>query len=83
MTRKAKSNKLVDMILGNINKGVTTHSRIANFCENHSFVSFFELIRIEDALKDLDRMMAMQKEFNNFKRNEVWNLVLRAPRGDE
>jgi hypothetical protein len=28
----------VDQILGDISKGVTTHSRIANFCEHYSFV---------------------------------------------
>jgi hypothetical protein len=30
----------VDQILGDINKGVTTRSRLANFCEHYSFVSF-------------------------------------------
>jgi hypothetical protein len=29
----------IDMILGDIQKGVTTRSRIANFCENYYFVS--------------------------------------------
>jgi hypothetical protein len=42
--------------------GVTTRSRLANF-------------RIEEALQDLDWVLAMQEELNNFKRNEVWNLV--------
>jgi hypothetical protein len=38
-------------------------------------VSSLEPFRIEDALKDLDWVVAMQEELNNFKRNEVWNLV--------
>jgi hypothetical protein len=42
------------MILGDIQKGVTTRSRIANLCENYSFVSSLEPFRVEDALKDLD-----------------------------
>jgi hypothetical protein len=31
-----------DQILGDISKGVTTRSHIANFCENYSFVSSIE-----------------------------------------
>jgi hypothetical protein len=30
----------VDNILGDIKKGVTTRSRVANFCEHNSFISF-------------------------------------------
>jgi hypothetical protein len=40
----------VDQILGDISKGVTTHSRLANFCEHYSFVSSIEPFRVEDAL---------------------------------
>jgi hypothetical protein len=32
----------VDHILSDISKGVTTHSRLANFCEHYSFVSSIE-----------------------------------------
>jgi hypothetical protein len=67
----------VDQILGNINKGVTTRSRLANFCEHYSFVSSIEPFRIEEALQDSDWVLAMQEELNNFKRNEVWSLVPR------
>jgi hypothetical protein len=38
-------------------------------------VSSIEPYRIEDALRDLDWVLAMQEELNNFTRNEVWNLV--------
>jgi hypothetical protein len=40
----------VDQILGDISKGLTTHSRIANFSEHYSFVSFIEPFRVEEAL---------------------------------
>jgi hypothetical protein len=40
----------VDQILGDISKGVTTHSRLANFCEHYSFVSSIEPFRVEKAL---------------------------------
>jgi hypothetical protein len=67
----------VDQILGDISKGVTNRSRLANFCEHYSFVSSTELFRVEEALQNLDWVLAMQEELNNFKRNEVWSLVPR------
>jgi hypothetical protein len=67
----------VDQILGDISKGVTTHSRLANFCEHYSFVSSIEPFRVEEALRDPNWVLAMQEELNNFKRNEVWSLVPR------
>jgi hypothetical protein len=67
----------IDQILGDISKGVTTRSRLANFCEHYSFVSSIEPCRVEEALQDPDWVLAMQEELNNFKRNEVWSLVPR------
>jgi hypothetical protein len=64
-------NHPVDQFLGDISKGVTTHSRLANFCEHDSFISSIEPFRVEEALRDPDWVLAMQKELNNFKRNEV------------
>jgi hypothetical protein len=32
---------------------------------------------VEQALEDPDWIIAMEEELNNFKRNEVWELVLR------
>jgi hypothetical protein len=43
-------NHPVDQILGDISKGVTTHSRLANVCEHYSFVSSIEPFRVEEAL---------------------------------
>jgi hypothetical protein len=65
----------VNSILGDIHKGVTTRSRVAHFCEHYSFVSSIEPYMIEDVLRDLDWVVAMQEELNNFTRNEVWHLV--------
>jgi hypothetical protein len=72
-----KMNKIIDRILSDIHKGVTTRSRVAHFCEHYSFVSSIEPYRVEDALRDLDWVLAMQEELNNFTRNEVWHLVPR------
>jgi hypothetical protein len=43
-------NHPVDQILGDISKGVTTRSRLSNFCEHYSFVSSIEPFRVEEAL---------------------------------
>jgi hypothetical protein len=67
----------VDNILGSIRRGVTTRSRLANFCEFCSFVSSLEPLKVEEALSDPDWIIAMQEELNNFTRNEVWSLVAR------
>jgi hypothetical protein len=48
----------VNSILGDINKGVTTRSRVAHFCEHYSFVSSMEPYSIEDALRDPDWVVA-------------------------
>jgi hypothetical protein len=52
-------NHPVDQILGDISKGVTTCSRLANFCEHYSFVSSVEPFRVEEALQDPDWVLAM------------------------
>jgi hypothetical protein len=45
---------------------------------NITHLFLFKPFKVEDALRDLDWMVAMQKELNNFKRNEVWSLVERS-----
>jgi hypothetical protein len=67
----------MNTILGDIQKGVTTRSRVAHFCEHYSFVFSIEPHKVEEALQDLDWVVAMQEELNNFTRNEVWHLVPR------
>jgi hypothetical protein len=73
----------VDQILGDISKGVTTRSHLANFCEHYSFVFSIEPFRVEEALQDPNWVLAMQEELNNFKRNEVWSLVPRPKKNVE
>jgi hypothetical protein len=67
----------LDQIIGDIQKGVQTRSRLASFCAHYSFVSFEEPENIEKALKDSDWVNSMHEELNNFERNEVWELVER------
>jgi hypothetical protein len=61
----------MNSILGDIHKGVTTRSHVAHFCEHYSFVSSIGPYRVEDASRDLDWVLAMQEELNNFTRIEV------------
>jgi hypothetical protein len=68
---------LVVNILGDIKKGITTRSRVATFCQYHTFVSSLEPFKVEDALCDPSWVVAMQKELNNSKQNQVWSLVKR------
>ena len=49
----------IDNILGSIRRGVTTCSRLANFCGHYSFVSSLEPLKVDEALGDLDWVMAM------------------------
>jgi hypothetical protein len=61
-----------------IRRGVTTRSRLKNFCAFYSFVSSLEPIKVEQALKDLDWVVAMQEELNNSERNQAQELVERS-----
>jgi hypothetical protein len=54
-------NHLVDQIMGDISKGATTRSCLANFCGHYSFVSSIDSFRVEEALQDLDWVLAMQE----------------------
>jgi hypothetical protein len=77
VSQNVQRDHTVDNILSDIEKEVTTRSRVANFCEHYSFVSSFNPFKVEDALCDPDWVVAMQEELNNFKRNKVWSLVER------
>jgi hypothetical protein len=67
----------IDQIVGDINKGLQTRSRLASFCEHYSFISCGERTRIEEALDDPDWVNAMHEELNIFAHNEVYELVKR------
>jgi hypothetical protein len=61
----------VDNVLDDIKKGVTTRSYVVNFYQHYLFVSSMKPFKVEDALRDLDWVVTMQEELNNFKKNEV------------
>jgi len=64
-------------IIGEISKGVSTHSRLRILCNNMNFVSQVEPRNIGETLCDEHWLMAMHEELNQFKRNGVWDLVLK------
>jgi hypothetical protein len=67
----------VDNILGSIQRGITTRSHLATFYGYYSFVFSLDPLKVVETLNDLNSVIAMQKELNNFTRNKVWELVAR------
>jgi hypothetical protein len=67
----------LDSIIGDIQRGVQTRSRLALFYAHSFFVSMEEPKDINKAFRDPDWVNSMHEELNNFKRNEVWELVER------
>ena len=61
----------LDHVIGNIQRGMQTRSRLESFCEYFSFVSHIEPEKIDEGLRDIDWVNAMHKELNKFKRNQV------------
>ena len=50
----------LDHIIGDIQRGVQTRSRLASFCEHFSFVSHIEPKKIDEALRDVDWVLCMK-----------------------
>ena len=72
--RTSKDHPL-DNVIGDVSKGVTTRSTFRNLFAYSAFVSQIEPSTIESAIDDEHWAMAMQEELNQFKRNDVWELV--------
>ena len=64
-------------IIGGIIKGVTTCSKISSLCCHHDYVSQVEPKNTNNALLDVHWLIAMQEELNQFKINDICDLVPR------
>jgi hypothetical protein len=74
----------VDNIFGSIRRGVTTQSRLKNFCTFYSFVSSLEPIKVDQALEDPDWVVAMQTTLKEIECGSWWKdqrRTLLAPNG--
>ncbi|KAJ9541354.1 hypothetical protein OSB04_027860 [Centaurea solstitialis] len=67
----------IDQVLGNPSSGVKTRRQSGNVCLYVNFISENEPKEIDDALRDLAWVSAMQEELAEFIRNNVWLLVPR------
>jgi len=73
---RVQKNHPQDLIIGNPNQGITTR-RSVGVIANSCFVSKIEPNNVKETLTDEFWIEAMQKELNQFKRSEVWDLVPR------
>jgi len=71
---------LVDKIIGQIYKGVSTCSDVSNYYKHMAFVSQIEPKSIEEALKDDKWVAAMHEHLHQFTRNDIWFLF---PKSDQ
>ncbi|KAI0522554.1 hypothetical protein KFK09_004934 [Dendrobium nobile] len=69
-----------DLIIGDPSDGVRTRHGLRKEVNHSTFISMIEPTNINQALTDEFWILAMQKELNQFVRNDVWELVER-PKG--
>ena len=66
-----------ELITGDVSKGVTTCSKLHDFCRYFAFISQIEPKNILEAEGDSYLLLVMQEELNQFERNQVWHLIPR------
>ena len=71
---------LVENIIGQIKKCVSTRNTFSNYCRHTNFVSQVEPKTIEEALNNEKWVAAMHEELIQFTRNDVW---LPVPKSDK
>jgi len=68
-----------DQIIGNKNNPRRTRSYFRQEQSMIGLLSVIEPAIVDEALSDDGWILAMQEEFNQFQRNDVWNLVPKPP----
>ena len=74
-TWKVPKDHPMEQIIGSPSKGVTTRSGINHVCFHSAFVSQIVPVNVKEALNDPEWVLSMQKELEQFERNQVWHLV--------
>ena len=69
---------ILDNVIDQIHKGVSTRNYINLMCEHMTIVSQIEPKTVQDALCDDNWIYAMQDELNQFPRNDVLFLIPRT-----
>ena len=64
-----------ELIISDVSKGITTRSKLHDFCCHYAFISYIEPKNILKAEGHSYWLFAMQEELNQFERNQVWHLV--------
>ena len=62
-------------LLSELDQGISTRSRLRNYCAFYAFVADFEPRNAQEAVDNEEGSMAMQDELNQFERCQVWELV--------
>ena len=64
-----------ELIIDDVSKGITTCSKLHDFCSHFAFISHIKPKNILETKGDSYWLLAMQEEINQFERNQVWHLV--------
>ena len=64
-----------ELIIGDVSKGILTWSTLDHGCATFAFISTIEPKNVNEACDDEFWVLAMHEELNQFKRNNVWELV--------
>jgi len=68
---KHQSSHPLDQISSDLNTGVQIRSKLKNLCAFYAFLYDIEPKNVNEALADLDWVIAMQEELHQFERNKV------------
>ena len=75
VTNEVQIEKIIDSINAPSPLTQSRATQLANFCGHFSFVSISEPKKVAEAFMEPEWIQAMQEELQQFKMNNVWELV--------